>query len=91
MMAHGASTILLLAVPVTLTRLSLPYLFPPAASRTLIMSGESESSLPELFLLLENPKKSNNLGSVLRCASAFGIHTVVAVGYEKCAVEGTVF
>lgn len=33
----------------------------------------------EVFLLLENPKKSNNLGPILRCAAAFGIRTVVFV------------
>ena len=41
-----------------------------------------------IYLLLENPRKSNNLGPILRCASAFGITTVIAVGYAKCAVEG---
>jgi len=42
-----------------------------------------------IYLLLENPRKSNNLGPILRCASAFGITTVIAVGYAKCAVEGS--
>ena len=44
---------------------------------------------PQIFLLLENPHRSNDLGPILRCASAFGIQTIVAVGYEKCAVEGS--
>ena len=48
----------------------------------------SDDDLPRLFILLENPSKGNNLGPILRCAIAFGINTVVAVGYEKCSVEG---
>jgi len=43
----------------------------------------------EAFVLLENERKSNNLGPLLRCACAFGVQTIVAVGYDKCAVEGT--
>jgi len=46
-------------------------------------------TLPQIFLLLENPSKSNNLGPILRCATAFGVQTIVAVGYEKCAVQGS--
>mmetsp|Transcript_26295 Transcript_26295/g.37048 ORF Transcript_26295/g.37048 Transcript_26295/m.37048 type:complete len:264 (+) Transcript_26295:98-889(+) len=49
----------------------------------------SSSTLDEVFLLLENPKKSNNLGPILRCAAAFGIRTVVFVGYEKCSTDGS--
>ena len=44
---------------------------------------------PELFLLIENPSKSNNLGPILRCATAFGIRTVITIGYAKCSTEGT--
>mmetsp|Transcript_15321 Transcript_15321/g.21345 ORF Transcript_15321/g.21345 Transcript_15321/m.21345 type:complete len:263 (+) Transcript_15321:84-872(+) len=47
------------------------------------------SALDEIFLLLENPKKSNNLGPILRCAAAFGIRTVVFVGYSKCSTDGS--
>ena len=43
-----------------------------------------------LYLLLENPGKPNNLGSILRCASAFGIRTIVAIGSDKCSVEGEI-
>jgi tRNA G18 (ribose-2'-O)-methylase SpoU len=43
----------------------------------------------ETFLLLRNDRKSNTLGTVLRCASAFGIRRVVAVGYAKCNVAGS--
>lgn len=42
-----------------------------------------------LYLLLENPSKSNNLGPILRCAAAYAIHQVIFVGYEKCSVEGS--
>lgn len=43
---------------------------------------------PKIYGLVENPRKGNNLGPFLRCSCAFGIDTVVAVGYDKCAVEG---
>lgn len=51
----------------------------------------NENNIPQnqSFLLLKNPRKSNNLGPILRCASAFGITTIVLVGYEKCSVEGS--
>jgi len=47
------------------------------------------SVIPRVYLLLENPTKTNNLGPILRCANAFGITTVVAVGYAKCSVYGS--
>jgi len=56
----------------------------PANKRT----AHSQASPPEAFLLIENKAKSNNLGSLLRCACAFGVKTVVAVGYSQCSVEG---
>ena len=43
----------------------------------------------ELFLLIENPKKSNNLGPILRCAAAYAVKQVIFVGYEKCSTEGS--
>jgi hypothetical protein len=43
---------------------------------------------PRIFLLIENPKKSNNLGPILRCAAAFATTQVVKVGYDKCNTEG---
>ena len=53
-------------------------------------SSSSPSATPcQFYLLLENSRKSNNLGPILRCAAAFGIHTVVAVGYDKCSVDGS--
>ena len=44
---------------------------------------------PRIFLLIENPKKSNNLGPILRCAAAFAVTQVVLVGYDKCNTEGS--
>ena len=44
---------------------------------------------PRIFLLVENPKKTNNLGPILRCAAAFGVTQVVMVGIEKrCNTSG---
>lgn len=47
----------------------------------------STSRVP--YLLLQNPKPNNNLGPILRCAAAYGVKTVLAVGYSKCSVEGS--
>lgn len=52
------------------------------------VSSTSEVSA-SAYLLLENTKPNNNLGPVLRCAAAFGIKTVLAVGFSKCSVEGS--
>ena len=41
------------------------------------------------YILIENPSKSNNLGPILRCATAFAIQQVIFVGYEKCSVKGS--
>ena len=40
------------------------------------------------YLVLNNPKPTNNLGPLLRCAAAFAISEVVLVGYQKCNTEG---
>lgn len=45
----------------------------------------------KIYLLVENPRKSNNLGPIIRCANAFGISTIVAIGYAKCSVDGMFF
>lgn len=47
--------------------------------------------VPKLYLLMENKSKSNNLGPILRCATAFGIETMIVVGYSKCSTEGESF
>jgi tRNA G18 (ribose-2'-O)-methylase SpoU len=52
------------------------------------MSVSFDVSVPQLFLLIENSRKANNLGSILRCASAFGVTTVVTIGFSKCSVQG---
>lgn len=59
-------------------------------SSTASSTEPSQSNPPrQIFLFLENPRKQNNWGPVLRCASAFGISTVVVVGFDKCSVEGS--
>ena len=52
-------------------------------------TGDAIAPPPKLYLLLENPRKSNNLGPVLRCAAAFGISQIVAVGFDKCSTQGS--
>jgi hypothetical protein len=41
-----------------------------------------------IYGLIENPQPNTNLGPFLRCACAFGVDLVVAIGYDKCSVEG---
>lgn len=41
------------------------------------------------FLLIENPTKSNHLGTLLRCSAAFQCHQVLLVGYEKFNCQGS--
>lgn len=41
------------------------------------------------YLLIENPSKSNNLGTILRCAAAFAVQQVIFIGYDKCSVRGS--
>lgn len=42
-----------------------------------------------IYILIENPSKGNNLGSILRCATAFGVTKIVTIGYDQCAVQGS--
>lgn len=42
----------------------------------------------EIYLIIANPKKSNNLGPIVRCAAAFGVSQIILVGYEKFATDG---
>lgn len=49
---------------------------------------EKEMRPPKIFLLIENPSKSNNLGPILRCGAAYSA-SFVFVGYEKCSVDGS--
>lgn len=43
---------------------------------------------PKIYILIENPSKSNNLGPILRCGAAF-CATFIFVGYQKCAYDGS--
>ena len=52
-------------------------------------NDSDDSSSPRVFVLLENPKQTTNWGPILRCCAAFGIPQVFAVGYDKCAVQGS--
>ena len=51
--------------------------------------NDSNTNNMSLYLLLENARKSNNLGPILRCAAAFGVRQVLAIGYDKCSVDGS--
>jgi hypothetical protein len=55
---------------------------------TLLGNADKRSDPPRIYAFVENPHKNTNLGPFLRCASAFGIDLVVAIGYDKCSVEG---
>ena len=44
--------------------------------------------MPKTFLILDNPKPTNGLGSILRCSSAFDITEVIFVGVAKCNTQG---
>jgi tRNA G18 (ribose-2'-O)-methylase SpoU len=44
---------------------------------------------PQVTLLIENPRKTNNWGPLLRCCAAFGIRQVFVVGFDKCNVRGS--
>jgi tRNA G18 (ribose-2'-O)-methylase SpoU len=48
-----------------------------------------DESLPQVTLLIENPRKSNNWGPLLRCCAAFGISQIFVVGFDKCNVQGS--
>jgi hypothetical protein len=64
-----------------------------APSTATINNAEAPTTAPVLpprvFLLIENPKKSNNLGAIFRCAAAFSVTQIVLVGYDKCNTEGS--
>lgn len=47
------------------------------------------SLAPQVTLLIENFKKSNNWGPLLRCCAAFGISQIFVVGFDKCSVQGS--
>ena len=41
------------------------------------------------YLLIENASKSNNLGPILRCCTAFAVDEVIFVGFAQCSAEGS--
>lgn len=43
---------------------------------------------PKIYIMIENPSKSNNLGPILRCGAAYSA-TFVFIGYQKCAFDGS--
>jgi hypothetical protein len=43
---------------------------------------------PRIYIMIENPSKSNNLGPILRCGAAYSA-TFIFIGYQKCAIEGS--
>lgn len=47
------------------------------------------SANKKFFLLIDNPSKSNHLGTLLRCAAAFQCHQVLLVGYDKFNCQGS--
>jgi len=51
-------------------------------------SSTHDSRPPKCYLLACNPRKSTNLGPLIRCASAFGVHQIVLAGYAKCSTSG---
>ena len=50
---------------------------------------EQQQQPPRHFLLLDNPKKSTHLGTLLRCAAAFRAHQVLIVGHDKFNAQGS--
>lgn len=62
------------------------------ASTIIAMSLEDDgdsSSLRQVTVLIENPRKSTNWGPLLRCCTAFGITQIFCIGYEQCSVQGS--
>jgi hypothetical protein len=62
-----------------------------AAAASLIVQHhqQEEYDVPVITLLLENPKKWNNLGPLLCCCLAVGITQIFVVGYDQCSVNGS--
>jgi hypothetical protein len=58
-------------------------------TRILESAAPHERKSPNIYLLLENKSKSNNLGTELRCAAAFGVEAVVLVGFDRFADYGS--
>lgn len=54
-----------------------------------VTSNDFPSDLPQVTVLIENPRKNTNWGPLLRCCTAFGITQIFVVGFDKCGVEGS--
>ncbi len=52
------------------------------------MSDAEGKRPPRIYIMIENPKKSNNLGPILRCGAAYSA-TFIFIGFEKCAIDGS--
>lgn len=62
-----------------------------SSSSEVACSGPHDPSTraPRIYLMLENSHKCNNLGTILRCAAAFEVTQLVAVGCNKCSTHGS--
>lgn len=49
---------------------------------------ESARGHPVAYVALFNPSPRNNLGTLIRCASAFGVEELVIVGVSKWSTHG---
>jgi len=47
------------------------------------------TTTPKIYILIPNPRKSNNLGPILRCAAAYSITQIILVGYAHCSTDGS--
>jgi tRNA(Leu) C34 or U34 (ribose-2'-O)-methylase TrmL len=54
-----------------------------------VSSSGIPSDLPQVTVLIDNPRKNTNWGPLLRCCTAFGITQIFVVGFDKCSVEGS--
>lgn len=62
----------------------------PTSNKTSPSPTTSQQKVPpKIYLLIRNPKKSNNLGPILRCAVAYQVYQIIFVGYEKCSTIGS--
>lgn len=52
-------------------------------------SSDGSDDKKKWYLLIDNPSKSNHLGTYLRCAAAFQCHQVLLVGYDKFNCQGS--
>ena len=53
------------------------------------LADDDARDLAQVTLLIENPRKRNNLGPILRCCTAFGISQIFVIGVDKCNGQGS--